>query len=72
MKALISTKKLDEDYWVEINEYLDEVYQKVTSNIYLEKLFINNGIEFGWLNVEKIPDHFELIIKDIKNQGFLK
>ncbi|WP_209388784.1 deoxyuridine 5'-triphosphate nucleotidohydrolase [Chryseobacterium sp. RR2-3-20] len=72
MKALISTKKLDEDYWFEINEYLDEVYQKVTSNIYLEKLFINNGIEFGWLNAEKIPDHFELIIKDIKNQGFLK
>lgn len=72
VKALISTKKLDEDYWFEINEYLDEVYQKVTSNIYLEKLFINNGIEFGWLNAEKIPDHFELIIKDIKNQGFLK
>lgn len=72
VKALILTKKLDEDYWMEIDEYLSEVNDKITGNIYLEKLFINNGIDFNWLNVEKIPEHFDLIIKDIKNQGFLK
>jgi len=72
VKALALTKKLDEDYWMEIDEYLSIAYDKITANIYLEKLFINNGIDFNWLNADKIPDHFDLIIKDIKNQGFLK
>ena len=72
VKALLLTKKLDEDYWMEIDELLSESLEKITSNIYLEKLFINNGIDFNWLNTENIPEHFDLIIKDIKNQGFLK
>lgn len=72
VKALTLTKKLDEDYWMEIDEYLSALHDKVTNNIYLEKLFINNGIDFNWFNTERIPDHFDLIIKDIKNQGFLK
>jgi len=72
VKALALTKKLDEDYWMEIDEYLSVAHDKITANIYLEKLFINNGIDFNWLNIERIPDHFDLIIKDIKNQGFLK
>lgn len=72
VKALALTKKLDEDYWMEIDEYLSVSYDKITANIYLEKLFINNGIDLNWLKTDKIPDHFDLIIKDIKNQGFLK
>ncbi|MFY1048307.1 deoxyuridine 5'-triphosphate nucleotidohydrolase [Chryseobacterium sp. GP-SGM7] len=72
VKALTLTKKLDEDYWMEIDEYLSVTHDKITNNIYLEKLFINNGIDFNWLNTDRIPDHFDLVIKDIKNQGFLK
>jgi hypothetical protein len=72
VKALTLTKKLDEDYWMEIDEYLSAALEKITANIYLEKLFINNGIDFNWFSTDKIPDHFDLIIKDIKNQGFLK
>ncbi|WP_411811895.1 deoxyuridine 5'-triphosphate nucleotidohydrolase [Chryseobacterium scophthalmum] len=72
VKALALTKKLDEDYWMEIDEYLSVAHEKITANIYLEKLFINNGIDFNWFNTDKIPDYFDLIIKDIKNQGFLK
>lgn len=72
VKALALTKKLDEDYWMEIDEYLSVAHEKITTNIYLEKLFINNGIDFNWFTTDKIPDHFDLIIKDIKNQGFLK
>ncbi len=72
VKALALTKKLDEDYWMEIDEYLSVAHEKITANIYLEKLFINNGIDFNWLNADRIPEHFDLIIKDIKNQGFLK
>lgn len=72
VKALVLTKKLDEDYWMEIDEYLSVAHEKIPANIYLEKLFINNGIDFNWFTTDKIPDHFDLIIKDIKNQGFLK
>ncbi|MCX8525756.1 deoxyuridine 5'-triphosphate nucleotidohydrolase [Chryseobacterium formosus] len=72
VKALTLTKKIDEDYWMEIDEYLSVSHERVTGNIYLEKLFINNGIDFNWFNTDRIPDHFDLIIKDIKNQGFLK
>lgn len=72
VKSLALTKKLDEDYWMEIDEYLSVAHDKITNNIYLEKLFINNGVDFNWFSVERIPEHFDLIIKDIKNQGFLK
>lgn len=72
VKALILTKKIDVDYWMEIDQILEEVEPKIHENKYLEKLFINNGIDFNWLTCEKIPDHFDLIIKDIKSQGFLK
>lgn len=72
VKSLLLIKKLDEDYWMELDELLSELHDKITSNVYLEKLFINNGIDFNWLTIERIPDHFDLIIKDIKNQGFLK
>lgn len=72
VKALILTKKIDEDYWMEIDQILEEVETKIHENKYLEKLFINNGIDFNWLKCERIPDYFDLIIKDIKSQGFLK
>lgn len=72
VKALALTKKLDEDYWMEIDEYLSVAHDKIANNIYLEKLFINNSVDFNWFSIERIPEHFDLIIKDIKNQGFLK
>lgn len=72
VKALLLIKKLDVDYWMEIDEYLASLEEKIHQNHYLEKLFINNGIDFNWLTSDKIPDHFDLVIKDIKNQGFLR
>jgi hypothetical protein len=72
IKALIQIKKLDEDYWMEFDELLSNIDFQIHENIYLEKLCINNGFDFNWLKSENIPEHFDLIIKDIKNQGFLK
>lgn len=72
IKALILIKKLDEDYWIEIDEYLKELKNKIHQNTYLEKLCINNSFDFDWLKCEQIPDHLDLIVKDIRNQGFLK
>ncbi len=71
-KALIQIKKLDEDYWLEFDENLSEIDSKIHENLYLEKLCINNGLDFNWLKSGNIPDHFELIVKDIRSQGFLK
>ncbi|SHE55423.1 deoxyuridine 5'-triphosphate nucleotidohydrolase [Chryseobacterium takakiae] len=72
VKALTLTRKLDVDYWMEIDEYLDELKGKILQNRYLSKLFINNGIDLNWLTSDKIPENFDQIIKEIKSQGFLR
>ena len=72
VRALLLIKKIDEDYWMEFDEILGEIDDKVHENRYLEKLFINNGIDFNWLHTENIPESLDLIIKNIKNQGSLR
>lgn len=71
-RALILIQKLDEDYWMEIDTLLTETESKIHSIPYLEKLCINNGLDFNWLKADQIPDHMDLVVKDIRNQGFLK
>ena len=72
IKALIQIQKLDEDYWLEFDEILTDIDFQLHENLYLEKLCINNGLDFNWLKCENIPDHFELIVKGIKSEGFLR
>lgn len=72
VRALLLIKKADEDYWLEFDVLLSEIDFKIHENIYLEKLCLSNSFDFNWLKSENIPDHFDLIIKDIKNQGFLR
>lgn len=71
-KSLILIRKLDEDYWMEIDEYLRDTEKKITENHYLQKLCINNGLDFNWLECDRIPENIDQIMKDIKNQGFLR
>ena len=72
IKALIQIQKLDEDYWLEFDEILTDIDFQLHENLYLKKLCINNGLDFNWLKCENIPDHFELIVKNIKSEGFLR
>lgn len=72
IKALILIKKLDEDYWMEFDELLTDIEFQIHETLYLEKLCINNGFDFNWLKCENIPKHFELIVKGIKSEGFLR
>lgn len=72
VRALILIKKTDEDYWMEFDELLQAIDVQIHENIYLEKLCINNSFDFNWLKSENIPDYFDLIIKDLKSQGFLR
>lgn len=71
-KALTLIKKLDEDYWMEFDELLSDIDFQIHETLYLEKLCMNNGLDFNWLRCENIPDHFELIVKNIKSEGFLR
>lgn len=71
-KSLTLIKKLDEDYWMEIDEYLRDTQEKILANHYLQKLCINNGLDFNWFECEKIPDNIDQIMKEIKSQGFLR
>ncbi|WP_300690270.1 deoxyuridine 5'-triphosphate nucleotidohydrolase [Chryseobacterium sp.] len=71
-KSLILIKKLDEDYWIEIDEYLRDTQNKIFENHYLQKLCINNGLDFNWLECEKIPENIDQVVKEIKSQGFLR
>ena len=72
VRDLLLIKKIDEDYWMEFDEILGKIDDKVHENRYLEKLFINNGIDFNWLQSENLPENLDLIIKNIKSQGFLR
>jgi len=72
VKSLLLTKKLDEDYWIEIDEHLSELHKKINDNNYLQKLCINNSIDLAWLKCENIPENLDIIVKEIKAQGFLR
>lgn len=72
LRALLLIRKTDEDYWLEFDDLLSEIDFQIHQNVYLEKLCINNSFDFNWLKSENIPDHLDLIIKDLKSQGFLR
>ncbi|PWN63432.1 deoxyuridine 5'-triphosphate nucleotidohydrolase [Chryseobacterium oncorhynchi] len=71
-KSLILIKKLDEDYWMEIDEFLRDTQTKISENHYLQKLCINNGLDINWLECDNIPENIEQTMKEIKSQGFLR
>lgn len=71
-KSLTLIRKLDEDYWMEIDEYLRDAEKKILENHYLQKLCINNGLNFNWFECANIPENIEQIMKDTKSQGFLR
>ncbi|WP_241330442.1 deoxyuridine 5'-triphosphate nucleotidohydrolase [Chryseobacterium arthrosphaerae] len=71
-KSLTLIRKLDEDYWMEIDEYLRDAEKKILENHYLQKLCINNGLNFNWFECANIPENIDQIMKDTKSQGFLR
>lgn len=71
-KSLILIRKLDEDYWMEFDDLLRSLQQKISENHYLQKLCINNGLDLNWLESDSIPENIEQTMKEIKSQGFLR
>ncbi|MBV8328160.1 deoxyuridine 5'-triphosphate nucleotidohydrolase [Chryseobacterium sp.] len=71
-KSLILIKKLDEDYWIEIDEFLKDTRKKISENHYLQKLCINNGLDLQWLECDQIPEDIDRLMKEMKTQGYLR
>ena len=71
-KILIQTQKLDEDYFLEIQDGFEKLYDLILKNHEFEKLALLHGLDLNWLSPRDIPEHIALIQKEIKSQGFLK
>lgn len=71
-KSLILVKKLDEDYWMEIDEYFRDTQKKISENHYLQKLCTNNGLDISWLECDRIPENIDQVMKEMKSQGYLR
>ena len=71
-RLLTLTKKLDPDYYLELQSEFDTLAELISENIQLEKLSLVHGLQLNWLNPENIPDGIDLIQKGLKSQGFLR
>ncbi|WP_417428536.1 deoxyuridine 5'-triphosphate nucleotidohydrolase [Halpernia sp.] len=71
-RSLILTLKLDEDYFMEIDEILKDILNEILDNQKMQNLCINNDLNFSYFKTEKIPKNIAEIVKDLKLQGFLK
>jgi hypothetical protein len=71
-RALVLTKKLDPDYFMDLKEDFLAVQKQIMENKSLEQLTLNKGIFFTWFDPENIPEHIDLILKEIKAQGLLR
>ncbi|KIA84895.1 deoxyuridine 5'-triphosphate nucleotidohydrolase [Kaistella solincola] len=71
-RSLILTTKLDEDYFLDLKPYFNDVKSQILANDHLEKITLDNGLFLKWLNPENIPDQIDLIYKEIKSEGLLR
>lgn len=71
-RSMILTTKLDEDYFLDLKPYFNEVKSQILANDHLEKITLDNGLFLKWLNPENIPEHIDQIFKDVKAEGLLR
>lgn len=71
-RALILTRKLDPDYFLDLNQNFEEVKTKIVLNKALENLTLHHGIFVSWLEPENIPEHIDLLYKEAKADGLLR
>lgn len=71
-RALILTKKLESDYHLELREDFENVQNQILANKTLEEMTLHNGLFFAWFEPENIPDHIDMILKEIKSEGLLR
>lgn len=72
IRALILTKKLETDYHLELREDFENVQKQILANKTLEEMTLHHGLFFAWFEPENIPDHIDMILKEIKSEGLLR
>ncbi|WP_027375753.1 deoxyuridine 5'-triphosphate nucleotidohydrolase [Kaistella palustris] len=71
-RAMVLTKKLDSDYYLELRANFQDVRTQILQNNALEDLALHNGLFLSWLNPDVIPDDIDHILKGLKMDGLLK
>lgn len=71
-RTLVLTQKLDSDYFIELNEYFENLHESILKNTELAQLALQHGLDLNWLHPENIPEHIAIILKDLKSDGFLR
>lgn len=71
-RALVLSLKLDRDYYMEIDEILQETERLVLDDSSMKRLCINNQLEFKYFQIENLPENLAEIVREIKKDGFLR
>ena len=71
-KLLLLIKAINEDYFIEFKEDLENLGNLFLSYEHLMKHAIYNGLDVNWLLDAEIPENIVAIHKEIRVNGFLK
>lgn len=71
-RALVLTKKLDPDYFLDLHEIFEALRKQIIDDKSLEQLSLHNGLFLSWLEPENIPDNIDQLLKALKADGLLK
>jgi len=71
-KYVVLTKKLHEDYLVELREIYENISELMSENKQLTVLCYKHQFDVNWLNPENIPEDIAEIFKQTKAEGFLR
>lgn len=70
-RILILIEKLDEDYFIELQEGLIKLGNTIVENQHMMRSAIQNGFDVNWLISAQIPEDIGDQFKTIKSRGFL-
>lgn len=70
-KILTLIEKLDEDYFIEFEDDLQETGQLIGQNPNLMRLAMHCGLDMNWLIHGHIPENISEIYKHVRAQGYL-
>lgn len=71
-RAMIYTIKLDRDYYMEIDELLKETHEAILANSAMLRISNNNSLDFEYFETENIPENIAQIVRELKDEGYLR
>lgn len=71
-RTLVLTQKLDPDYLLELREPFESLKKSILRNEDFKELAWDQGLDMRWLDPDEIPEHMDLLLKDLRAQGLLR